>query len=67
MLKSFKTLESYIMHSEAAILILLGHFIFVVIGLTIFWRIAVALDSIAKSLSELVKDGKKSLSDEKKG
>jgi len=51
------------MHSEAAILLILGHFIIIVIALTIFWRMATAMDTVANALVELSKDLKKLTAD----
>jgi hypothetical protein len=47
------------MNGDATILLILGDFIFIVIALTIFWRIAIALDQVAKSLQEISQELKK--------
>ncbi|MCE0497387.1 MAG: hypothetical protein LV481_05505 [Methylacidiphilales bacterium] len=47
------------MHSGIGILLLLVWFIFVVIFLTILWRIAISLDLITRSLSDITQDVKK--------
>ena len=49
-------------NANALLFIVLGYFIVVVVFLAIFWRIAMALDTIAQHLLEIARDLKKLIS-----
>jgi len=52
-------LQDFAIVPGAAILIVLVYFIIVAIFLTILWRMAIALDVVSRSLSDIARDLKK--------
>ena len=50
-------------YSDGFILVLLGYFIVIIVILTLLWRIAIALDLIARHLSEISRSMEKKPTD----